>query len=104
MSEWDRLKLAIWHVVTAENLNDGRYINARDLTESIYEALTELGPVEEMKEALEFYSMAWSDQYGFLASESCEEKEPTDALLSDQGNRAKSAMSVLAPILEERVK
>jgi hypothetical protein len=33
---WPPLKLALWHVIMDENLNDGHYIKARELTEKLY--------------------------------------------------------------------
>lgn len=38
--DWPAAKLALWRVVTGEKLNDGHYINAYDLTDKLYDALT----------------------------------------------------------------
>lgn len=38
--DWPVAKLALWHVVTGEKLNDGHYINAYELTDKLYDALS----------------------------------------------------------------
>ena len=44
--KWPETKLAIFRAITAENLNDGHYINAYDLTEKVYAAfLAQTAPV-----------------------------------------------------------
>lgn len=44
---WPPLKKALWLVVTGERLNDGRYVNAYELTDKLYAAALTASPAGE---------------------------------------------------------
>lgn len=46
IATWPPLKKAIWDVVTFEQLNDGHYINAYDLTDKLHFAVTAANPAQ----------------------------------------------------------
>lgn len=67
-----------------------------DLSRQICEALYEPDDFKITKatEALEFYAKAWVDEFSFLGTEPTG-KEPSDALIADEGNRARSVLKLL---------